>query len=386
MNLRFFITSYVVVAFTGAFSLSGQDLLTSHTDIFFSYDETTGEWSGGLRHGGTSDNPTLETPFGQASLPLRDQLINAGDRLVATSFDSFTGAVSGEPFWELPQVNQGYTWPGFRNAVTPNLFRSYQLNDSRQTATQRWVTYSLQDVIYSGQSTQTPHFAAYQFDSFGALKLWMSTVDDIDQSDVYYLDENGHAHLNFSFNALGIFRVGFRASGILDSDGSTVTSQTEYVTFAVGTLATWLADHYGGADLTNSLISGMDADAEGDGVNIRSEYAFNLNPTIKDRHYLERDTGTSGLPIGWLAESSGATRLHLQMVCRKPETNPQIEYCVEFNDDLSDPAGWVTAAATTTTSIDDTWERVTVIDSESISSKANRFARVRVLVQETITY
>ncbi|MEM6885337.1 MAG: TIGR03769 domain-containing protein, partial [Verrucomicrobiota bacterium] len=229
-------------------------------------------------------------------------------------------------------------------------------------------------------------FSAFQYDLFGSPIIWMASSDGIDSTDVFYLDENGHAHTNFGFSELGIYRVGLQASAILDSDGSTVTSNIEHVTFAVGTLATWLADHFGGLDLVDSQTTGMDADAEGDGVDIRQEYAFNLNPTISDRHTMTRDTGTSGLPIGWVEAASGSDRLHIQFLRRKSATNPQIQYIVEFNDNAGDEQGWVAANTETTGSINDVWERVTVTDSESVATKSSRFARVRIVVQETISY
>ncbi len=139
-------------------------------------------------------------------------------------------------------------------------------------------------------------------------------------------------------------------------------------------------------DLVDDQVTGSESDSDGDQAKLIEEYAFNMNPTIRDRHALERDSGTSGLPTGWVAESGGVDRLHLQMVCRKSATNPQIQYIVEFNDDLTNEEGWAVATPLPPESINSTWERVTVIDTESIASKAKRFARVRVIVQESITY
>jgi len=376
----------------GAGIASGQELLTSHTDILFSYDEVSGQWSGAYNHGGTSDNPDQTTVFDEASLPARDQeydfFNDVGDRVEALAGEEFTGVEVGEWFWLLPQSNQNrnYTWPGFRTEVTPGVFRSYLLSDPRQSSSQPWVTYHLEEVIYSGQSTGTPEFSVFQYGSFGDLTIWIATSDGIDSTDVFYLDANGHAHANFGFSQLGIYRVGLRASAILDSTGETVTSDTEYVTFAIGTLATWLSDHYSGPDLVDSNVSGMESDSDGDRVRLLQEYAFNLVPTLKDKHYLERDTGVSGLPIGWIGESGGQDRLHLQMVCRKADTNPQIQYLVEFNDDISDDEGWEVVTPSALESIDGTWERVTVVDTESVSTRAQRFARVRIVVQESIDY
>ena len=391
------LTHFYLVFVTGILSASpllfGQELLEGHTDILFKYDVGSGSWTGNFVDGNDFENPDKDVPFDQASLPMIDQLYNSstgvGDREIAISGDEFIGVAVGDPYWLLPQNNffpRDYTWPGWRNDVTPNVFRSYQPADARINSAQRWITHTLKEVSYAGQSTTPGEFSAFQFGSFNSFTLWMATSDGLDSSDVFYLDENGHAHTNFAFSELGIYRVGLQASAILDSDGSTVTGDTEYITFAVGTLATWLAEHFSGTDLVDPLVTGMDADGEKDGVEISLEYAFNLNPAISDRHFMVKDVGLSGLPVGWVAEDNGAERLHIQYLQRKSANNPQIQYVVEFNDDLGDAEGWVAAGSQNTVSIDSTWERVTVVDTESVVTQPQRFVRVRVVVQESITY
>jgi len=382
-----------VICWFSLVHIYGQELLEGHTDIMFTFSVSTGQWSGNFVDGEDFVNPNKNVPFDQASLPMIDQMYDpftgVGDRETAFSGDEFIGVLAGDPFWLLPQSNafpRNYTWPGFRSQVAPNTFRSYQPVDSRISSSQRWITHTLTDVIYAGQSMTPGHFSAFQYDLFGSPIIWMASSDGIDSSDVFYLDENGHAHTNYGFSQLGIYRVGLRASAILDVDGSTVVSNTEYITFAVGTLATWLADHFGGLDLVDSQVTGMDADGEDDGVDIKHEYAFNLNPVLSDRHYLTRDTGTSGLPIGWVETADAADRLHVQFLRRKGINNPQIQYIVEFNNDLGDPQGWLEVGSESVTSIDEIWERVTVTDTESVLSESNRFARVRILVQESISY
>jgi surface-anchored protein len=363
-----------------------QDLLTAHTDIKFSYNTGTGEWEAVYNHGGTPENPNTETPFDQGSLPAEDQATPSGDRYTqpgSSSFD-FTGVPDGEPLWILPATDRGYTWPGFRNDQTPGTFRAYNPGDSRVTSDPLpWVEISLQEVIYSGHSTGTPTFSAWEFQ--GGPIVWMSSDDGIGPDDVYFLEQNGHTHINFGFSDLGIYRVGFKAKATLDSSGQVVESNAEYATFAIGTLATWLADHFGGVDLVTPSVTGMSADTDKDQVEMLHEYAFNMDPTQNDRHYLERDTGTSGLPIGWIEESQGEDRLHLQFVQRRTDTNPQIRYLVQFNDTLSE-TGWETGFNHQTAVLDGEWERVTVVDTESTATASSRFARVQVVVDETINY
>lgn len=364
--------SVVLMLFLSGWMAQGQGILTGHTDITFKYDASEMQWQAMFRHAGTFDNPDTETPFSEASLPEEDQVHTGRGRLTTPSSGfEFTGALPGDPLWVLPQTDRGYTWPGLRTEAPLNTFEGD-------------VKITLQSVTYAGYSPDPAHFSVWQFQD-GAI-VQMATADGIDGSDFASLQENDHSHHNFGFTALGIYRVGLQASGIFNGTGETATSETEYVTFAIGTLATWLAEHYAGVDLVDDQVTGSDADSDGDHVKLIEEYAFNLVPTLKDKHYLERDTGVSGLPIGWVGESGGQDRLHLQMVCRKADTNPQIQYFVEFNDDFSDDEGWEVVTPSTLQSIDGTWERVTVVDTESVSTRAQRFARVRIVVQESINY
>lgn len=102
------------------------------------------------------------------------------------------------------------------------------------------------------------------------------------------------------------------------------------------------------------------------------KFAFNLNPLISDtRHLTVGGGGTAGLPGGVL---SGAV-LRLEFLRRKASTSPGITYTAQFGSDL---AGWTDIPVGTPpgTSIDATWERVTVDDP---TGGATRFGRVTVL-------
>ena len=118
--------------------------------------------------------------------------------------------------------------------------------------------------------------------------------------------------------------------------------------------------------------SGADQSPQGDGVTNLEKFAFNLNPLISDtRHLTVGGGGTAGLPGGVL---SGAV-LRLEFLRRKASTSPGITYTAQFGSDL---AGWTDIPVGTPpgTSIDATWERVTVDDP---TGGATRFGRVTVL-------
>ncbi|MGB0743371.1 MAG: choice-of-anchor M domain-containing protein [Opitutales bacterium] len=365
-------------------SLSAQVLLEDHTDITFSF---TGDvWEAELRHGGTDDNPDTSTPLDQASLPASDTPSSAGNRYTQPDLDSFdfTGVADGEPLWIFPQSDFGYdyTWPGFRTDHIPGTFLAYNPSDPRVTTVpQPWVTIKLVGMDYVGASND-PQFSLFQ-DQNGAI-LWMATSDGIDASDVFLMPENEHTHLSFAFSSLGLYRIAFQPSARL-TETLTVEGKPQWVSFAIGTKATWTASHYSGEDLFTESVSGDASDSDQDGIRLLLEYAFNLNPVVADVKILEPTTGTSGLPLTRLMPDGANTALEIEYIRRKASTNPQISYFAEFKDDLG-TGEWTVQTAETVTSIDDTWERVIVDDSVDTSVSNQRFGRVRIEVQDSIIY
>ncbi len=141
---------------------------------------------------------------------------------------------------------------------------------------------------------------------------------------------------------------------------------------------TWRRTYFG-----VRMPSGSTADTAtpaGDGVPNLLKYAFNMmgngvgqasTPNTPNPAILA-PSGTAGLPkIG----VDGTGKLQLTYIRRKPASAPGITYTVEFSDALST---WAVkpSASESVTSIDATFERVTVTDS--VSSAAKRFARVRI--------
>ncbi len=83
-------------------------------------------------------------------------------------------------------------------------------------------------------------------------------------------------------------------------------------------------------------------------------------------------TGTAGLPLATAEPLTG--KLQLTYIRRKASSNPGIFYAVEFSDTLT---SWTTnpSATESITSLDVTFERVTVTDS---TNPSQRFARMKV--------
>ena len=116
------------------------------------------------------------------------------------------------------------------------------------------------------------------------------------------------------------------------------------------------------------------------------EYAFNLNPVAADFKILEEGNGISGLPLVRLVTSGENWVLQIEYVRRKAETNPQISYFPEFSNSLTSGEWDAPLTAEVVTSIDAEWERVVVSDFLDTSTSISRFGRVRVEVQEIISY
>ena len=116
------------------------------------------------------------------------------------------------------------------------------------------------------------------FGNWGGHGQWMATSDGIDSDDIYYMKENAHSHASIGFSSLGLYRIGYKPSAILEATGEFVVGDTKFVTFAIGTKAAWTATYYAGDDLFVGAISGDESDSDMDGIELLLEYAFNLNP------------------------------------------------------------------------------------------------------------
>ncbi len=139
---------------------------------------------------------------------------------------------------------------------------------------------------------------------------------------------------------------------------------------------------------THSLPADGSADLAtpaGDGVANLLKYAFNLTgsgpaqaSTLTTPHSpILAPDGSAGLPFVTTEPSTG--KLQLTYIRRKATTSSGITYTAEFASDLTAPSSWSTnpAATETITSLDATWERVTVSDSTVFT---RRFARLKVTV------
>ena len=135
---------------------------------------------------------------------------------------------------------------------------------------------------------------------------------------------------------------------------------------------------------TNSLATDGSQDLltpAGDGVQNLLKYAFNMlgngsgqaAALATPNASILTANGSAGLP---LVDADGTGKLRVTYVRRKSTSNSGISYVVEFSDTLANGTWTVNASATTAvTSIDATFERVVVTDS---NTPTKRFVRVRV--------
>ena len=379
------IVIFFALLITPAMGLEAQGLLVGHIDITFSYSSGSDEWSAKFRHG-EWDNPNAQTPLHEVSLPARDfSSSSGGDRYVQPPISSydFTGVPDGDPLWLFTAADNGHSWPGFRSDQIYGTFLSYNPSDPRVNESRQWMTVELAGMDYAGTSSN-PQFSLWQTQGTGVVQ-WMATSDGINSNDIYYMGAPSHSHANMGFSSLGIYRIAFKPSAILDSTGETVVGAAELVTFAIGTKAAWTASYYAGDDLFAGAVSGDESDSDLDGVLLLLEYAFNLDPISADFKILEEGLGTNGLPLIKLIPSGNKSVLQIEYIRRKAGTNPQISYFPEFTSSLLS-GEWEAQTAETVTSIDEEWERVVVSDLVDTSASNQRFGRVRVDVQEIIAY
>lgn len=145
------------------------------------------------------------------------------------------------------------------------------------------------------------------------------------------------------------------------------------------TLESW-AEGFGlteGALLPNS-------DDDGDFVTLLEEYAFGLDPTVKDRYVLAPATGIAGVPL--IRVVGEGNNKHLQSEFVRRRSDPDLSYVVEYSTDLSEIPLNGFAPATEpqqVTDIDANFQRVIVDDSATFQTHDRRFGRVIVDYQNT---
>lgn len=257
--------------------------LGEHLDIRWRW--TGGGWT---CQAVTNGNGEIEHDTNTAFLPLSDKPNVPGNPTISgarftqpssASF-AFTGVQPGGPLWIAVQGTPGVgeAWPGFENNQNAGTFGSYIPADSRvsQTTARPWIRISL--VSHTPPPGTDADFSLWNT-SGGVPTVWMSTHQTGAGND-YYFAAGTHNHMNWGFSAPGIHKVRLKASAFAGPADTNPTgfSETFTLTFAIGPLAYWQAQHFTEAELDDPAISGPAGDPDLDGMINLVEFAFGHHP------------------------------------------------------------------------------------------------------------
>ena len=138
----------------------------------------------------------------------------------------------------------------------------------------------------------------------------------------------------------------------------------------------WQTLYFTPAQIAATATSGPAADFDADGIGNLLEFALNLDPTFSERAVMEAGTGLRGLPLVSVENISGSDRVTIEFVRRTGASGSGLIYTPQFSNDLQT---WSATGTETVTSINPRWDRVKVVDSQTVSASSKRFARIKVV-------
>ena len=359
---------------------SGYVLLPApHADLNVVWNATTQTFSGGFMTDSNVNGGGAAVQFGAedalAYLPStgQRQRTNPGGQYY------FQGAVN-DTFWLYPS-----SAPACNTAFTLYLgFSAYGVqNDGTFTGEGASTTGRIRWTVHSVENLTTPAANAFYGYSFSAGNVNMQlTLDPAypNREMVLLANGNGHSHLNLLFKAVGMYRVTFRVRGTLVATGQEVSSLIP-VYFGVETwqipsepapatgYEAWKLASFSSTQAADPMVSGLDADPDGDGANNLMEYAFNGNPLIP---------GVAGKPQMENLTDGGQEYLAIRYQRRKGDST--LSTMVESTADLS-AVTWlgmgVQVGVPTPVGMD--YEEVVYRAPVSKADAPKQFMRVRVL-------
>jgi len=297
-------------------------LPTPHADLNVVWNAATQTFSGGFQTDSDVNGGGGGVPFGPedalAYLPSTGQR----QRSNAAAQNDFQGAV-GDTFWLYPS-----SAPASNTAFTLYIgFSAYGVkNDGTFTGEGASTTGRIRWTVHSVENLTTPAANAFYGYSLPAGNVNMQlTLDPAypNREMVMLANGKGHEHLNLLFKAPGMYRVTFRVRGTLVANGQEVSSLIP-VYFGVETwqipsepapatgYEAWKLASFSSTQAADPMVSGLDADPDGDGANNLVEYAFNGNPLIP---------GVAGKPQRESLTDGGQEYLAIRYQRRKGDTN-----------------------------------------------------------------
>jgi len=292
-----------------------------HVDLNIIYDVANGEFKGGFRTAETTPITQSESEQAIAYLPASA----ARTRSNSGSQYDFQGAMGGT-YWVLPASasSSNTAFALYLGLATYGVAR----NGTFHAETLTWSVESVQNLTTPAAS----QFYGYAITS-GNVSMQLTTDSAYPGAQLSML-ANDHKHLNLAFRAPGMYRVTFRVRGTLVANGQEVSSLIP-VYFGVETwqipsgpapatgYEAWKLASFSSTQATDPLVSGLDADPDGDSANNLMEYAFNGNPLIP---------GVAGQPQSENLIEGGQEYLAIRFQRRKGDT---LSTTVESTADLS---------------------------------------------------
>ena len=341
-----------------------------HADLNIIWNATTQTFTGGFR---TED----ETPAVQFAGDKAVAYLPPTGRRTSTATYPFQGP-SGSTYWIFPS-----SAPSSNGAQTLYLgLSAYGVpNDGTFAPLAPSTTGRIIWTVHLVENLTTPSANAfYGYSVSSGVANVQLTLDPNYANPEMPLLANGHSHLSLLFKAAGMYRVTFRVRGTLVATGQEVSSLIP-VYFGVETwqipsgpvpatgYEAWKLALFSSTQAADPLVSGLDADPDGDGANNLVEYAFNGNPLIP---------GVAGKPQRESLTDGGQEYLAIRYQRRKGDTT--LSTTAESTADLSAinwsgmgvPMGLPTPVGTD-------YEEVVYRAPASKAEAARQFMRVKVV-------